>query len=129
MYDLIRSKAHEIGSQYCCHDLYFIKCVFLTEENYAFVHSTDQKNCLHASNFAYSSLHFKQERRNWSPRFFNPLPQSALFCTHAHKQINVASSHVFTLYRQGSHFGNIVIRLFNVPSRNRILFNIVLTEG
>ena len=89
MYDLIRSKAHKIENKYCSYNLYFIKCVFLTEENYAFVHSTDQKNCLHVSDFAYKSLHFEQKRRNWSPTFFNP--PSAPFYTHAHKQINVAS--------------------------------------
>ena len=33
MYDVIQSKAHELGSSYCCYDLYFIKCLFLTEEN------------------------------------------------------------------------------------------------
>ena len=55
MCDLIQSKAH---------NLYFIKCVFLTEENYAFVHLADQKNRLHTNDFAYSSLHFKQERHN-----------------------------------------------------------------
>ena len=70
----------------------FHKLCILTEENYAFLHSADQKNRLHISDFAYSSLHFKQERRNWSPTFFNPSPPpSALFYTHAHKQINVAT--------------------------------------
>ena len=39
-------------------------------------------------------LHFKQERHNWSPTFFNPFSPSALFYTHAHKQSNVASKHV-----------------------------------
>ena len=43
MYHLIQSKAHEIGSKHCCYNLYFMKCVFLTEKCYAFVHSTDQK--------------------------------------------------------------------------------------
>ena len=75
--------------------LYFIKCVFLTQENYAFVHSTDQKNRLHTSDFAYSSLHFKLEWRNWSLTFFIPL-SSAPFYTH--KQINVASQHILKLF-------------------------------
>ena len=70
----------------------FHKLCILTEENYAFLHSADQKNRLHISDFAYSSLHFKQERRNWSPTFFNPSPPpSAPFYTHAHKQINAVS--------------------------------------
>ena len=57
----------------------------------------DQKNRLRTNDFAYSILHFKQERRNCSPTFFNLLP-SVLFYTHAHKQINVASQHVLKLF-------------------------------
>ena len=60
----------------------------LTEENFAFVHSADQKNRLHTSDFAYSSLHFKQERRIRSPTFFIPI--ISIFLHTAHKQINVA---------------------------------------
>ena len=60
----------------------------LTEENYAFGHSTDQKNCLHTSDFAYSSLHFKQERRIRSPTFFNPfIPPISTFL-HTPTQTN-----------------------------------------
>ena len=69
-------------------------CIFDREENYAFVHSTDQKNRSHTRDFAYSSLYFKQERRSWSPTFFKPPPPpppSAPFYTLKHKQINVAS--------------------------------------
>ena len=42
--------------------LIFHKMCILTEENCAFVHSTDQKNRLHASDFAYSSLHYFQTK-------------------------------------------------------------------
>ena len=57
--------------------------LFLTGENHTFVHSTDQKPRLHTSDFAYSNVtnvHFKQERRNWSPTFFNsPSPPVSTF--------------------------------------------------
>ena len=93
MYDLIQGKAREIGSKHCCYNLYFMKCVFLTGKCYASVHSTDQKNHLHTSDFAYSSLRFKQGRRNWSPTLFkfSLFPASIPFCRHAHKQINIVS--------------------------------------
>ena len=39
-------------------------CAFLTEENCAFIRSTDQKNRLRTSDFACSRLHFEQERRS-----------------------------------------------------------------
>ena len=84
MYDLIQSKAHKIRCSYCCCNIYFTKCVFLTQENYAFVHSADQKYLLHTNDFADRTLHFKQERRHWSPVFLNPLtptPPSAPFYT------------------------------------------------
>ena len=72
----------------------FHKMRILSEKNYAFVHLADQKNRLHTCDFAYSSLHFKQERRNWSPTFFNPSPSpSPPFYTHAHKQVNAKSYH------------------------------------
>ena len=36
----VTDSTHKIGS--CC-NLYFVKCVFLTKENYSFVHSTEPK--------------------------------------------------------------------------------------
>ena len=62
----------------------------LTEENFAFIHSADQKNCLHVRDFAYSSLHFKQEWPNLSPTHSSTPPRQHL-STHTHKQINIAS--------------------------------------
>ena len=49
-------------------------CILDNRKLYTFVHSADQKNRLHTNDFAYGSLHFKQERRNWSPTFFKPPP-------------------------------------------------------
>ena len=60
----------------------------LTSENYAFVHSTDQKNRLHASDFTYSSLHFKKSGAIGVQHPSSPLlSPSAPFYTH--QQINV----------------------------------------
>ena len=98
MYDLIQGRAHEIGSKHCCYNLYFMKCVILTKTMLCFRSFNRSKKSFaykHTSDFAYSSLRFKQELRNWSPTLFkfSPPPASTPFCTHAHKQINVVSYH------------------------------------
>ena len=85
--DPIRSKAHEIGSKYGCYNLYFIKCVFLTEENHAFVYSTDQKNRLHTSDFAYKAYISNKSGAIEVHRSSTPLPPVSTFL-HTRTQTN-----------------------------------------
>ena len=65
-------------------------CVFLTEENYAFVHSTDQKNCLHPSYFAYSSHISNKSGAIGVQHSSTPPPPVSTFSTH--KKNNVLKS-------------------------------------
>ena len=68
-----------------CYNLYLIKYVILTEENYAF----DQKNRLQLyiqailPTVAY--IVFKQERRYWGSTFSTPLRQHLSTHTHTNK--------------------------------------------
>ena len=56
----------------------------LTEENYAFVHSTDQKIvCIQAMLPTVACIIFKQERRIWSLTF-SPPPLRQHLSTHTH---------------------------------------------